>query len=117
MAKGIAAGRAVPFERGSQAVRFRFLLAGALLVPAVALAQGRPATPLMTCAEAAALVAREGAIVLDTGPYTYARFVRDGGFCPLPEAPKPSFEVTRDNPKCFVGYVCRDKFNEGSSRD
>lgn len=108
---------AATFDRGSQAVRFRSLLVGALLLPAGALAQGRPATPLLTCAEAAALVAREGAIVLDTGPYTYARFVRDGGFCPLPEAPKPSFEVTRDNPKCFVGYVCRDKFNEGSSRD
>lgn len=98
-------------------MRCHAFLAWAVFVPTAALAQGRPATPLLSCAEAAALVTREGAIVLDTGPYTYARFVRDGGFCPLPEAPKPAFEVTRDNPKCFVGYVCRDKFNEGSSRD
>lgn len=98
-------------------MRFRFLLACALLLQTGGLAQGRPATPRLLCAEAAALVAREGAIVLETGPFTYARLVRDGGFCPLPEAPKPAFEVTRDNPTCFVGYVCRDKFNEGSSRD
>ncbi|NEU10610.1 hypothetical protein G3T14_00515 [Methylobacterium sp. BTF04] len=92
-------------------------LACPLVAPVSAQAQARPATPAMTCAEAADLVTRAGAIVLDTGPGTYSRFVRDGGFCPLPEAPKPSFEVTRDNPKCFVGYICKDKFNEGSSRD
>lgn len=95
------------------------LFAGAIaLAPfAGAVGQGRPATPALSCAAAADLVARSGAIVLTTGPFTYARIVRDGGFCPIPEVPKPAFEVTLDDPKCFVGYVCRDKFNEGGGRD
>ena len=83
----------------------------------LAQAQDRPDTRAMTCAEAAALVARAGAVVMTTGPATYARFVRDGGFCPLPETTQPSWETTRDDPKCFVGYTCRDKFNEGQGRD
>ncbi|MCI9879994.1 hypothetical protein MTL_08080 [Methylobacterium goesingense] len=93
------------------------LLACIALLPGVARAQTRPDTRAMTCAEASALVARAGAIVLSTGPVTYARFVRDGGFCPLPETTQPSWEITRDDPKCFVGYTCRDKFNEGQGRD
>ncbi|WP_375408776.1 hypothetical protein [uncultured Methylobacterium sp.] len=82
-----------------------------------AIAQGRPAAPAMTCAAAVDLVARNGAIVLTTGPITYARFVRHGGFCPVPETPKPAFEQTLDDPKCFVGYTCQDRFSEGSGRD
>ena len=79
--------------------------------------QPRPAMPEMICAEAAGLVARTGAIVLTTGPFTYARFVRDGGFCPLPEVPKPALEATRDVPRCFVGYTCHDRFTEGGGRE
>ncbi|GJE15714.1 hypothetical protein [Methylobacterium marchantiae] len=93
------------------------LVACAVLAPIAVSAQERPATPAMLCADAHALVSRVGAIVMTTGPITYDRIVRDGGFCPLPEAPKPAFELTRDVAKCFVGYVCRDKFNEGSTRD
>ncbi|MDO9426896.1 MAG: hypothetical protein Q7T93_08670 [Methylobacterium sp.] len=89
-----------------------------LLVPAgAAVAQARLATPDMTCAEAAGLVTRTGAIVLTTGPFTYARLVRDGGFCPLPEVPKPAFEATRDAARCFVGYTCHDRFTEGAGRE
>ncbi len=80
-------------------------------------AQPRLATPDMACAEAADLFARAGAIVLTTGPFTYARFVRDGGFCPLPETTRPAFEVTRDVPRCFVGYTCHDRFTEGEGRE
>ncbi|MCK2054986.1 hypothetical protein [Methylobacterium sp. 37f] len=93
------------------------LLVCAALLPGAASAQTRPDVTAMTCAEASALVTRAGAIVLTTGPITYSRFVRDVGFCPLPETTRPSWEMTRDNPKCFVGYICRDKFNEGQSRD
>ncbi|MDB5644645.1 hypothetical protein [Methylobacterium sp.] len=93
------------------------ILVSAVLTLGVAGAQARPDTRAMTCAEASALVAQAGAIVMSTGPATYARFVRDGGFCPLPETTQPSWEITRDNPQCFVGYTCRDKFNEGQGRD
>ena len=55
------------------------LLACMALLPGAALAQtdaqARPDTRAMTCAEAAALVARAGAIVMSTGPATYARFI------------------------------------------
>ncbi|MCJ2079749.1 hypothetical protein [Methylobacterium sp. J-090] len=89
-----------------------------LLVSAsAAVAQARLATPDMTCAEAAGLVTRTGAIVLTTGPFTYDRFVRDGGFCPLPTVPKPAFELTRDVPRCFLGYTCHDRFTEGAGRE
>jgi hypothetical protein len=93
------------------------LAAATALLASNAAAQIRPATPALTCAAAADLVARSGAIVLSTGPYTYDRIVRDGGFCPLATNPKATFEATLDNPKCFVGYVCRDKFGEGNNRD
>lgn len=97
---------------------FRRMLPALLVCAAApASAQGRPDTTAMTCAEASALVARAGAVVMSTGPFTYARFVRYGGFCPLPETTRPSWETTRDDPKCFVGYVCRDKFNESQGRD
>lgn len=97
--------------------RLSAVLVCTALMPALAQAQSRPDTTTLTCSEASELVARAGAIVMTTGPATYARFVRDGGFCPLPETTQPSWELTRDNPKCFVGYTCRDKFNEGKGRD
>jgi hypothetical protein len=99
------------------------ILVCAGLMPGLAQAQGReqaparPDTTALTCAEASALVMRAGAVVMSTGPITYARFVRDVGFCPTPETTRPSWEATRDNPKCFVGYICHDKFNEGPGRD
>ncbi|WP_244472303.1 hypothetical protein [Methylobacterium sp. Leaf108] len=97
----------------------RLVLAGCAVLgsPSLVAAQGRPATTAMACAAARDFVARAGAVVMTTGPITYARLVRDGGFCPLPEGPKPAFERTLDDPQCFVGYTCQDKFNEGIGRD
>jgi hypothetical protein len=77
-------------------------------------AQGRPYTPSMACRAAAALVAARGAIVLGTGPNTYERIVVHGGFCTIEETTAPAWEPTTDNPQCFVGYRCKDKFNEGA---
>jgi opacity protein-like surface antigen len=90
----------------------------ALAVAATAAAaQPRPYAPAMTCQAAAALVTAHGAVVLGTGPYTYERVVVHGGLCPLEETTAPAWHVTADNPRCFVGYRCKDKFNEGSHRD
>jgi hypothetical protein len=77
-------------------------------------AQGRPYTPTMSCRAAAALVAAGGSIVLGTGPNTYERVVLHGGFCSIEETTAPAWEPTADNPQCFVGYRCKDKFNEGA---
>ena len=45
------------------------------------LAEARPNTTSMSCGEAAATVARAGAIVLTTGEHTYERFVAASTFC------------------------------------
>ncbi|WP_210484551.1 hypothetical protein [Microvirga antarctica] len=71
------------------------------------LAQQRPMTPGMPCAQAQQLVARNGAIVLGTGTYTYDRYVRDQSFCQRDESLEPVWVPTRDTPQCPVGYRCR----------
>jgi hypothetical protein len=72
-------------------------------------AQGRPDTTTMSCKAAAALVTARGAIVLSTGPTTYDRYVRDGGFCTADEFAKPAFVASADNRQCFIGYYCFEK--------
>lgn len=85
-----------------------------LLSAASALAQGRPSTTAMSCRDAAALVARRGAIVLGTGGQTYDRFVLHRGFCEPTETTKRAFVPTLDTRACLVGYRCiepsRDDF-------
>lgn len=78
-----------------------------------AFAQPCPDVTAMTCAEAQALVARAGAIVVTTGPATYTRAVRDVGFCVVEKSTQPDYERTRDVPNCFIGYRCVDPFSEG----
>jgi hypothetical protein len=85
--------------------RILIIAAGAgLLMNATA--QARPSTLSMTCGQAQALVARQGAIVLSTGEFTYDRYVSDRRFCEVGEALRNEFVPTRDNPQCFVGYSC-----------
>ena len=79
----------------------------ACLIATNALAQPRPSSVAMTCAQAAGLVASRGAIVLGTGGYTYDRFVHHRGFCLITETIRAAWVPTRDTPQCFVGYVCR----------
>ena len=74
---------------------------------------GRPDTRVLTCAAAAGLVARAGAVVMSTGPLTYLRIVRDGGFCTIEETTRPDYEATCDERQCFVGYRCVERLQEG----
>ena len=60
----------------------------------------------MSCAEAAATVARAGAITLSTGANTYQRFVADIHFCMPRQTTQPGIAPTRDSRACQVGYVC-----------
>ncbi|BAU93640.1 hypothetical protein MPPM_5035 [Methylorubrum populi] len=86
----------------------RCILAAAALLAAgsgSALAQ-RPSTTNLTCAQARALVTRQGAAVLGTGGPTYDRFVRDRSFCEATEIGRRAFVPTRDTPGCFVGFTC-----------
>jgi hypothetical protein len=50
----------------------------------------------------------EGAVVLDTGPSTYARFVRSGAECTVGLFPEPAWIPSSNNPQCFIGYRCKD---------
>lgn len=78
----------------------------ALTCASPAFAQSRPDSLGMTCAQARALVARHGAVVLGTGPMVYDRFVADRRFCPPGDATRPATVQTRDTPYCPVGGTC-----------
>ena len=84
----------------------RTLLAAVALLIGASAATGRPATYAMTCAEAQALVASTGAIVMSTGQYTYERFVAHRGFCRHGEFADRVYVPTSDNPQCRIGYHC-----------
>jgi hypothetical protein len=70
-------------------------------------AEARPNTTTMSCGEAAATVARAGAIVLTTGEHTYERFVAASTFCLGGEIAEPGIAPAADSERCQVGYICR----------
>jgi hypothetical protein len=85
------------------------LLTAALALAATsALAQPRPSTQAMTCNQTRALVASRGAVVLNTSPTTYDRFVASRAFCQINETTEPVWAPTRDTPQCPIGYRCID---------
>ena len=63
----------------------------------------------LTCAQAQTVVREQGAAVLTTGQYTYERFVSDHRFCDGYKQTRPARTVTRDDPACRVGFVCRPR--------
>lgn len=77
-----------------------------LLVGPEAVAQSNPSTLQMSCAQVRGLIAARGAIVLNTGPTTYERFVGGYGYCVLGETPQPAWAPTADTAQCPVGYRC-----------
>ena len=88
-----------------------------ILLPALALtlatattatAQVGPPTSQRTCGANRQLVMRDGAVVLDTSPQTYARFVRSGAECLVGQFPEPAWVPSSNNPQCFIGYRCKD---------
>ncbi|MHB2165891.1 hypothetical protein [Alsobacter sp. R-9] len=72
-------------------------------------AQKRPDTLTMTCAQAAALVRQQGAIVLGTGQYVFDRFVADGRFCSINEVAAPTRVQTKDQKACMLLSKCTPK--------
>jgi len=72
------------------------------------LAQGRPNSTAMTCAQAAGLVKAHGAVVMSTGPMTYDRYVSSRAYCTQTETTVPDWVATRDTNACFVGYRCKE---------
>jgi hypothetical protein len=70
------------------------------------LAQSHPLTLRMTCAQAQGLVASQRAIVLNTGPLTYDRYVGSYGYCVLGETLEPAWVPAADTAQCPIGYRC-----------
>jgi hypothetical protein len=61
----------------------------------------------MSCADAQALVASQGAVVLSTGEFTYQRYVATPGHCLVGEGASTGYAPTQDMPRCRVGWICR----------
>ncbi|NRG19500.1 hypothetical protein HPQ64_17550 [Rhizobiales bacterium] len=80
------------------------------LANTASLAQARPDTRSMTCAQAQAIVNQRGAVVMSTGQYTYDRFVASRAYCMRDEILKPLYAPTRDTAQCPVAYECRQIF-------
>lgn len=75
-----------------------------------ALAQGgRPFTPQMSCQSANSLVRANGALVMNTGPYTYDRYVRDNTACFAGQTTRPAWVPAADQAQCFIGYTCIER--------
>lgn len=92
------------------------VLALALGATGQASAQGQLDTMRMSCAAAAEIVRRSGAVVLHSGPNIYDRYVSAQNFCAREEVMKPTWIPSADNPQCFIGYVCqRETWGAGPS--
>lgn len=84
-------------------------LAGLAFALSPAHAQRRPDSLTMSCAAAKSLVDRAGAVVMQSGPNIYDRYVSHGGHCTLSEETIPAFVPSADSRACFAGYTCREK--------
>ncbi len=84
----------------------RLLTSALLLVSLTAPLAARPSTLAMSCRQAQRLVASHGAVVMSTGPHTYARFVRGPRFCETAEWAHSATAPTKDTASCSLGYVC-----------
>ncbi|RDI59777.1 hypothetical protein [Microvirga subterranea] len=78
------------------------------LTASAATAQVGPPTSQRSCSANRQLVLKDGSVVLDTGPMTYARFVRSGAECLVDQFPGPAWVPSSNNPQCFIGYRCKD---------
>jgi len=80
----------------------------AFTLPGLAMAQGRPDSLNMTCAQAAGMVSSRGAVVIGTGPNLYDRYVATRAFCSPTETTDPAWVATSDQRRCFIGYTCKE---------
>jgi len=79
---------------------------GIIGISSSAMAQSHPLTTAMTCSEAQYLVASQGAVVLNTSPMAYDRYVASGAYCGVGETAGPAWVRTRDAAQCPVGARC-----------
>ena len=86
------------------------LAALALIVAGMSIAEARPNTLDMSCAEATAVIQHAGAIVLSTGVHTYDRYVANGSFCIPGQDTRYALAPTKDTRNCRLGYTCIERY-------
>lgn len=93
----------------------RAIIASLLLLTTVGpvFAQGQVNPAGMSCAEATALLKERGAVVFDTGPGEFSRFVLDQGSCEPNQVTEPAWLRTADQPQCLVGQRCIEANSKG----
>jgi hypothetical protein len=85
----------------------RCLLLLGLYALSTSAAEARTDARQLTCPQVQAMNREQGAAVLTTGQYTYERFVSDYRLCNGRIQTRPARTATRDDPSCWIGYVCR----------
>lgn len=87
------------------------VLASAMMFAAASSAAfaARPDVRAYTCEQGKALIAQSGAVVVTTGANTYDRIVHNRGFCAQGQEAIQELVQTQDDPRCRIGYTCRDK--------
>ena len=82
----------------------RKVFLSAAVLSASVLAFSQTATALdtrdMTCGEIRSIVSEHGAVVMDTGRYTFKRFVEHRGFCLVSERLETAWAPTLDGTEC-----------------
>lgn len=89
------------------------MLGAAFALFAMPAAHAQTQSRNLTCAQAAELVQKKGAVVFATSPTAYDRYVRDRSFCVYDQDLRPEWVPTRDEKQCFVGYVCYEPYRGG----
>jgi hypothetical protein len=64
-------------------------------------------TLTMSCEHARSLVHGRGGTVLYSGPNRYDLYHATGNYCfRLQQVKQAAYVPTRDNPQCFIGFIC-----------
>lgn len=75
----------------------------AIIMSMPAHAQSRRAnSTAMTCDQVRSMIDQRGAVIMNTGPNTFDRYVSNRGFCQRTEIAKTDYVPTRDAAKCPV---------------
>ncbi|MFZ1814268.1 MAG: hypothetical protein WBO55_05575 [Rhizobiaceae bacterium] len=93
-------------------VRVTAIAALAVFTAATA-AHARPDTRTMSCNQAVGFIQQNRSVVMTTGPHTYERIVAGHGYCGPTAQPTPMTAPTYDNPRCRIGYRCKEVFKDG----
>jgi hypothetical protein len=85
------------------------VMAVTVLTVSPVFAQSRANTTQISCQVARGIVSANGSAVLNTGPNSYDRYVRDQSACFPLQTTRPAWVPSADTAQCFVGYTCQER--------